>query len=187
MKFTIHTLETAPEASKQDLRAAQKAFGFIPNLIGVLAEAPIALKAYLDLTQLLGKSSLTAVEQQVMMLAGSYSNECGYCMAAHSTVAKMVKMPADVLDGLRTGKQLADARLEALRSFTSEMVNSRGRVSDSRIQQFLDEGYTRQNVLEVVFGSAMKTLSNYTNHISETPVDSAFAAQAWESTHALVG
>jgi alkylhydroperoxidase family enzyme len=99
----------------------------------------------------------------------------------------MVKMPAEILDGLRTSKRLTDAKLEALRSFTSEMVNSRGRVSDSRIEQFLDAGYTRQNVLEVVFASAMKTLSNYTNHISETPVDSAFAAQTWESSHALVG
>lgn len=187
MKFTIHTLETAPEASKQDLRAAQKAIGFIPNLLGVLAESPIALKAYLDLTELLGKSSLTAVEQQVMMLAGSFSNGCGYCIAAHSRVAAMVKMPAEVLDGLRTGKQLADARLEALRSFISEMVNARGRVSDSRIQRFLDAGYTRQNVLEVVFATAMKTLSNYTNHISETPVDSAFASHAWVASPALVG
>lgn len=187
MKFTIHTLETAPEASKQDLRAAQKANGFIPNLLGVLAEAPIALKAYLHLTELLGKSSLAAVEQQVMMLAGSFSNECAYCMAAHSAVAAMVKMPADVLDGLRTGKQLADARLEALRSFTSEMVNSRGRVSDDRIQRFLDAGYTRQNVLEVVFATAMKTLSNYTDHISETPVDSAFASRAWAARAALAG
>jgi uncharacterized peroxidase-related enzyme len=187
LKFTIHTIDTAPAASKQDLRAAQKVIGFIPNLLGVLAEAPIALKAYLDLTELLGKSSLTAVEQQVMMIAGSYSNECGYCIAAHSTVATMVKMPAEVIDGLRTGKRLADTKLEALRSFTSEMVTSRGRVSDSRIQQFLDTGYTRQNVLEVVFASAMKTLSNYTNHISETPVDSAFATQAWESNHASVG
>jgi AhpD family alkylhydroperoxidase len=76
-----------------------------------LAEAPIALKAYLHLTALLGKSSLTAVEQQVMMLAGSYSNECRYCIAAHSAVAAKVKMPADILDGLRAGKQLADARM----------------------------------------------------------------------------
>ncbi len=26
----------------------------------------------------------------------------------------------------------------------------------------------------------MKTLSNYTNHIAETPLDPAFASQRWE-------
>jgi AhpD family alkylhydroperoxidase len=160
MKFTVHTIDTAPEASKADLQAAQKAIGFIPNLLGIMAEAPISLKAYLELSDLLRKSSFSPIEQETIMLAGSVTNECGYCVAAHST----------------------DARLEALRLFASDVVSTRGRVSDSRIQQFLDAGFTRQNVLEVVFGAAMKSLSNYTNHIAETPVDKQFAPHSWEAT-----
>jgi hypothetical protein len=34
-------------------------------------------------------------------------------------------------------------------------------------------------VLEVVLGIGLKTLSNYTNHIVDTEVDDAFAANAW--------
>lgn len=181
MKFTVHTIDTAPPAAQADLQAARKAFGFVPNLLGVMAEAPIALRAYMELTDLLGESSFTPVEQQVMMIAGSFTNECGYCIAAHSTVAGMVRMPAPVLAALRSGSTVPDARLEALRSFVSDVVGTRGRVSDGRIQEFLDAGFTRQNVLEVVFGAAMKTLSNYTNHIAETPVDAAFAAQTWSA------
>ena len=180
MKFTIHTIDTAPEAAKGDLRMAGKSMGFVPNLLGVLAEAPIALRAYLELTDLLGKSSLTPIEQQVMMIAGSVSNGCGYCVAAHSTVGTMVKMPATVLEALRKGTVVPDSKLEALRSFTSELLNKRGHVSDQRIQEFLEAGYTRQNVLEVVFAIAMKTLSNYTNHLADTPLDTAFSAQMWE-------
>lgn len=179
MKFQVHTIDTAPEGAKQDLQAAKSAFGFVPNLLGVLAEAPIALKAYIELTGLLEKASLDAVEQQLMMLAGSFANECAYCMAAHSTSAKMVKMPAPMLEALRAGHTLSDPKLEALRSFTVDIVNSRGRVSDDRIQEFLSAGYTQKNVLEVVFAVAMKTLSNYANHLAETPVDRAFAAHAW--------
>lgn len=180
MKFQVHTIDTAPEAAKPELRAAKSAFGFLPNLLGLLAEAPIALKAYMELTGLLEQSSLTPVEQQIMMLAGSFANGCGYCMAAHSASAKMVKMPAPALEAIRAGQALADPKLEALRSFTADMVNSRGRVSDDRIQEFLNAGYTRQNVLEVIFAVAMKTLSNYTNNLAETPVDRAFAAHAWK-------
>jgi alkylhydroperoxidase family enzyme len=84
-------------ASRRGSESAERAFGFVPNLLGVLAEAPIALKGYIDLTELLGKSSLNAVEQQVMMLAVSYENSCGYCMAAHSTVAGMIAMPENIL------------------------------------------------------------------------------------------
>jgi hypothetical protein len=45
MKFVVHTTKTAPEASREDLRTAERVFGFLPNLPGVLAEAPIALRA----------------------------------------------------------------------------------------------------------------------------------------------
>ena len=186
MKFTVHTTDTAPQASQADLQAAKKSIGFVPNLLGIMAEAPIALRAYMDLTDLLSKSSFTPVEQQVMMIAASFTNECGYCIAAHSTIAGTVHMPAPVLAALRSGSTVPDAKLEALRSFTSEVVGTRGRVSDTRVQEFLDAGYTRQNVLEVVFAAAMKTLSNYTNLIAETPVDAAFAPQTWTASP-LVG
>jgi uncharacterized peroxidase-related enzyme len=183
MKFVVHTTKTTPEASREDLKAAERVFGFLPNMLGVLAEAPIALRAYMDLTDLLEKASLSPVEQQVMMLAGSHENDCEYCMAAHSTVAGMVGMSKDVLKALRSGNTLPNTKLEALRSFVVDVVRSRGRVSDHRIEEFLKAGYSRQNVLEVVFGVAMKTLSNYANHIAKTPVDTQFLSQAWETTH----
>jgi alkylhydroperoxidase family enzyme len=55
-------------------------------------------------------------------------------------------------------------------------------VSDRRIEVFLASGYTRENVLEVVFAVTMKTLSNYANHMAETPVDRQFLPQAWSGT-----
>jgi AhpD family alkylhydroperoxidase len=161
------------------LETAEKLFGFIPNLLGVLATAPIALEAYIILTKLLEDESLSPVEQQVVMLAGSHENGCGYCMAAHSTVAGVVGMPALVLAALRGGTVLPDKKLEALRSFVIDVVRSRGRVSDERIEEFLAAGYSAQSVLEVVFGVAMKTLSNYVNHMAETPVDRQFSRQMW--------
>ncbi|MGH3432460.1 MAG: hypothetical protein ACRDQB_06455 [Thermocrispum sp.] len=42
-------------------------------------------------------------------------------------------------------------------------------------------GFTRRQVLDVLAGVAMKTLSNYANHLAHTPLDDAFAAQAWTS------
>jgi alkylhydroperoxidase family enzyme len=53
-------------------------------------------------------------------------------------------------------------------------------MSDERIEEFLSAGYLRQHVLEVVFAVAMKTLSNYVNHMAETPVDAQFMQQVWE-------
>ena len=89
-------------------------------------------------------------------------------------------MPEDILKALRGGVNLPDPKLEALRSFAVDVVRSRGRVSDKRIEEFLSAGYRRQNVLEVVFAVAMKTLSNYVNNMAETPVDAQFMQYVWE-------
>ena len=82
--FTIHTRDSAPEASKELLGAAEAKYGFVPNLMGEMAEAPSMLKAYLALGEALEASSLTPKEQQVVVLTMSYLNQCAYCMTAHS-------------------------------------------------------------------------------------------------------
>ena len=86
-QFKVHTIDTAPVESVPFLQSAQQSMGFVPNLIGVLAESPAAVEAYLTLMSIFEKSSLTPVEQQVAILAISRTNECDYCIAAHSVVA----------------------------------------------------------------------------------------------------
>ncbi len=175
----VLTFDTAPEAARPSLEQAQRAFGFVPNLIGVLANAPIAARAYLALSEIFGSGTLSEIERQVVLLTVSFTHGCEYCMAAHSTVARMVRMPEPVLEALRAGHPLPDDRLETLRRTTAALVTNRGWISDAERQRFAAAGYTAGQLLEVVVGIALKTLSNYTNHLASTPVDAAFAPNAW--------
>jgi uncharacterized peroxidase-related enzyme len=181
MSFPIHTPATAPAASRPLLDAAAKRFGFVPNLLGVLAESPAALEAYLSVSDALGKGRLTPVEREIATITVSAENRCEYCVAAHSTVAAMVKAPADVIAAARSGGPIHDRRLEALRRFAQSVVATRGRPDAATLHGFLAAGYDQSQVLEVLAVVAFKTLSNYTNHIAATPLDDAFAPQRWES------
>ncbi len=178
-EFTIHSLESAPEASKPTLEAAKKAFGAVPNLHAVLAEAPTALEAYGAIWNAFGQTSLSPVEQQVVYLTSSYENECHYCMAGHSVLARMAGMESETIEALREGTPLPDPKLDALRSFTREVVTSRGRVSEESVNAFLAAGYTLQHILEVILGITVKVLSNYTNHIANTPLDPFMKDTVW--------
>jgi len=178
--LTIHSLDTAPDASKPSLEAAQKKYGFIPNLIGELANSPTAVEAYLTLAGIYAKSTLTPGEQQVVMLTSSFENDCHYCMAAHSGAAKMAKLDAAAIEALRAGTSIPDEKLEALRRFASLVVVNRGWVPAEEQQAFLDAGYTAENALEVIVGVAVKTISNYTNHLAETPLDERLSPMKWE-------
>jgi uncharacterized peroxidase-related enzyme len=178
--FTVHTIDTAPQQSVPLLQGAQKAFGFVPNLIAVLAESPAVVEAYLTLTQIFDKSSLTATERQVAILAISRYNECDYCMAAHSAIASMQKVPADVIQAIRNDQPIADDTLEALRTFAATVVEKRGWLSENDVAAFRSAGYSQAQVLEVVLAASLKTLSNYANHLAETPLDDAFSSRAWQ-------
>lgn len=177
--FTLHTPESAPEGSKPLLENSLNAFGFIPNLHAVMAEAPSTLEAYQQLGGLFARSTLSAVEQNVVWLTINVEHNCHYCVPAHTGIAHMQKVPEDVITALRDNRTLPDARLEALRQFTLTTLRNRGVVDDADVEAFLAAGFTRANILDVVLGLSHKVLSNYVNHFADTPVDARFQQFDW--------
>lgn len=169
--FTVHTLDTAPEASKARLGAVKSAWGFVPQLHGMLAESPVALEAYDTLFGLVAKSSLSPVEQQVVYMAINVLHECEYCAAGHTYLSRKAGMDEQVLQALRESRPLPDARLEELRAFTEAVVRERGFAGDAAVDAVIAAGFTRENILEVVTVIATKTISNYVNHITHTPLE----------------
>ncbi|SDT88117.1 carboxymuconolactone decarboxylase family protein [Halopseudomonas salegens] len=178
-EFTLYTLETAPKDSKPLLEDAKKSMGSIPNLFAVMADAPSVLEAYLTLNRLFTQSSFNANEQTVLWQTINAEHECTYCVAAHTAIAKQMKVSDEITQALRDGKPLADKKLQVLRDFALEVVRERGFVKPASLQAFLDAGYSHQQVQEVVLCLSQKVLSNYINHMAETPLDEGFAAFEW--------
>lgn len=180
VEFTRHDIETAPEQARPMLEAAAREMGgHLPNIYRYMAESPELLDGYRQLRNLLTKTSLTMIEQELVQLVISFEHGCTYCMAGHSMRANMVRMDAGTLTALREGTDIADPQLAALATFTRQMVLERGHVSDAQIEVFLAAGYTRQNVLEVVLAIAAKVLTNYANHLFATPLNDFLLPFAW--------
>jgi uncharacterized peroxidase-related enzyme len=177
--FPVHSEMTAPAGSQELLAGVRRGIGFVPNLMGVLAEAPAALEAYLALSKLFESSSLSPVEKQVVLLSVSFENGCDYCVAAHTGLALMKGVPRGVVAALRDGTPIGDVRLEALRAFTASVSRQRARVPEAEVVAFMAAGFSRQQLLEVLLGVTQKTLSNYVNHVANTPLDTAFKAHQW--------
>jgi uncharacterized peroxidase-related enzyme len=177
--FQLHTKDTAPADSKPLMEKVEQGYGFVPNFFGVISESPAAAEAYMTLNQIFtGKSSLSAADVQVVLLTISQHNKCNYCVAAHTASAERTGLDAGTVQALREGGNLPDAKQDALATFTRKLIDKNGWVSEDDVKTFLDAGYTRQNLLDVILGLSMKTLSNYVNHIAETPVDGPLADKA---------
>jgi uncharacterized peroxidase-related enzyme len=181
LTLDMKTVATAEPRAKAALEAAEKTLGFVPNMYANMANAPSLLDIYVTGQKLFrSESGFTPAEQEIVFLTISRENGCGYCMAAHSMIAeKMSKVPAPALDALRRGADLPDSKLQALAKFTRIMLDSRGRPSPSELQAFVAAGYSERQVLEIILAIAVKTLSNYANHVFHTELNSAFAGYRW--------
>ena len=179
MTYAIQTIDSAPPAAKDVLAGAKQAFGFVPNLLGVMANSPALVKTYVAVSKIFDETALTATERQVVLLTVSAENGCEYCMAAHSAIAGMQHVDQGVISALRDGKPIADAKLESLRFLAAETVRTRGWPSSDAVSRFTGAGYSPAQALEVVLGVGLKTLSNYANHLAATPLDAAFAPVKW--------
>lgn len=180
MSFKIHDAASAPEPARPVLAQIQQKYKFLPNLYGVFAEAPAALNSYLAVAAQFEATSLTPIEQNVVLLTTSRANVCTYCVAVHSTVAGMSDVPPAVVEAIRGDRAIDDPKLEALRRLTREVVEKRGWPAPATVEAFHAAGYGNAQLLEVLVGVTLKTLSNYTNHIAKPTLDQAFAGRAWE-------
>ncbi|MGC1504034.1 MAG: carboxymuconolactone decarboxylase family protein [Sulfitobacter sp.] len=180
--FTVHTQTTAPDDSKPLLAKSHAAFGMIPGLHAVMAEAPGLLEAYQRVHDLFVNSSFDNDELTVVWQSINVENACHYCVPAHTGMAKKMGVDDAITDALRNTSPLPNAKLEALREFTLAVVRDRGNLAEDTIQNFLDAGFTKRQILEVVLGYSQKVMSNYTNHLANTPIDKPFQKFAWHNT-----
>lgn len=178
--LTPKTPETAEADAAKGLNEAKEALGFVPNMYAAMANSPGVLTTYQHgYAKFRQESGFTPQEQEVVFLTISVANDCGYCRAAHGTIAdNMSKVPKEATDAILAGKPAPDEKLAALQRFVQVMFDTRGKPEKSDVDAFIAAGFSERHVMEIVLALAVKTLSNYSNHIFHTTVDDAFAGRS---------
>lgn len=171
-RLTLHTAHTAPEGSRALVEKVQAGNGFLPNLIGVLANAPEALETYLTVGQINAKGALGLAEREVVQITAARIHGCDFCVAGHTKVAlKQARLPDAQVIALQNGTDTGDARLDAVRRFTEAVIATRGAVEDAALAAFQAAGYGEQQALDVVLGVSLATLCNFANNLARNTVN----------------
>lgn len=171
-RLTLHTEATAPEASRPLVERAVANNGFLPNLIGILANSPQALETYLGVAQTTARGELTLAERETLQITAARIHGCDFCVAGHTAAAlKQAKLPADAVARLQRGEASGDVRLDAVRAFTEAVIATRGKVSDDALAAFRGAGFSERQALEVVLGVSLATLCNFANSLAGSPVN----------------
>lgn len=173
--------DAAPESSRLLLDGVKKKLGRVPNLMQTLAHSPAALEGYLQLSGAVGKGRLSPKQREQISLTVAQANDCDYCLAAHSTIGRMVGLSADQVREARLGNS-SDPQTAALLRFVRKVVELRGKVDDDDVAEFRAAGFDEGAVAEAVANVAVNLFTNYFNHTADTEVDFP-AAEPLEAQH----
>jgi uncharacterized peroxidase-related enzyme len=165
------SIETTPEASQPLLLAVKKQLGSVPNLFRLVANCPAALEGYLGLNGALAKGKLDGGTRERIALAIADINNCNYCLAAHSYLAKnLAKLDDAEIAANRNGSS-NDRKADAAVRFAVKVATERGHVSDADLEAVRAAGFGDAEIVEIVLHVALNTLTNYVNEVAETDID----------------
>lgn len=167
--FAVPTREQVSPNNQAIFDKLNKSLGMVPNIYATFAHSDTALSDYLAFDS--RKSSLNAKEREAINLAVSEVNGCRYCLAAHTAISKMHGYSDDQIIELRRGRASFDDRIDALARFAKSVADNRGKVSDLDTAFLLDEGYSEENIVDIVLAISGITTTNYLHNITEVPVD----------------
>jgi uncharacterized peroxidase-related enzyme len=177
--FTLHSPDTSTEPSATLLQDVIEQVGFLPNVFAVSAGAPPALAAFMALNEQFALTGFSDLEREIIHTATSVENAAPYCVAGHTAFADMLNLDENAIEAVRGAGQVEDQKLEALRTFTRQVVDNRGDVSDGELAAFLAAGYSQDQVIEVILGITVKIFTNFTSKITAIPLDDAFSPYVW--------
>jgi uncharacterized peroxidase-related enzyme len=162
--------EAATGRAKELLGAVKGKLGLVPNMTRAMATAPAVLDGYLQFSGALNRGALSAKVREQIALAVSQANGCDYCLAAHSTIGKMVGLTAEEVRDSRRGTAI-DSKTAALIRFARAVVETRGRVSDADLEDVREAGFDDGAIAEVIAHVALSVFTNYFNNVTETDID----------------
>lgn len=179
--FPVHTLHTAPEASRPSLEALRSAFGFMPNMAGAMATSPVLIGSLVALFGKVHGGSFTEPQIQVLLLTNAVTNASEWAVAFHSALAlQQGIVPADIA-AIRSGDAPREPRLAALSRVAKSLIETRGHLDPSVVDEFIDAGFTPEHLLEMIAVSAASTMTNYTSSVTKPPLEEQFGEHTWRA------
>jgi alkylhydroperoxidase family enzyme len=178
-RFPVHTIGSAPEASKSALGGVQARFGIIPNLAGAMATSPVLIQSFVGIFDKVHGGNFTEPQIQTVLLTDAVTNGSTWAVALHTALGLQAGIdPADV-EAMRAGRSPSNSKLGALSTLARTLIEKRGRLNEQDIERFLAAGFGKDLLLETITIVAASTITNYTGSVANPPLEVTFQEYAW--------
>lgn len=167
-KFNVPTREEVSPVNQEIFDSLNKTLGFVPNLYAAIAYSGNGLSRYLAYQS--AKTTLSNKEKEAVNLVVSQENGCVYCQSAHTVIGKMNGFDEAQLIDIRKGRS-SNPKLNALVKLAAGITKNRGRADAADVDDFFAQGYTNENLVDLVLQISDKTAMNYLHNLIQIPVD----------------
>lgn len=166
--FEVPTREQVVPANQAIFDNLNKALGFVPNLYATIGYSENGLGRYLAYQN--AKTTLSNKEKEAVNLIVSEVNNCLYCKSAHTVIGKMNGFTDEQLLEIRKGKA-ENLKLNSLVKLAESITKNRGKADSILVDDFFAQGYTNENLVDLILQVSDKTAMNYLHNLTQIPVD----------------
>lgn len=180
--YQIYSMENAPEESRAALGGLKQAFGTIPNVAGAMAGSPVLIKSLSALFSNVHSGSFTERQIQILLLTNAVTNSADWAVGFHSFLALEQGLSSGDVEAIREGRLPTDPKDAALSRIARALISTRGHVTESDAEAFLQGGFDQRHLLEIIAIVAASTITNYTVNVAHPPLEQPFDQYTWTRT-----
>ncbi len=167
--FNVPGREEVSASNQTIFDNLKSGLGLVPNLYAVMAHSETALGNYLQFQN--AKTTFSNKEKQAVNLVVSQVNDCLYCLSAHTLLGTMNGLTEEQTIEIRKGEATFDLKLNTLVALAKEITAKKGFIAETVLNNFINAGYTKGQVVELVMLVAEKSAMNYLHAITKVDID----------------
>ncbi len=169
-RIDIVSQATATADQKVLLDMIHGKFGMVPNFLGILAQSPDALKAFLGLHEIACSGRLDPRIRESIALAVAQGNSCEYCVSAHTALGRKAGLEGSEIEANRAGTS-QDTKAAAAVSFAVALNENLGEITQAELDAVRKAGYSEAEIIEIITHVGMNILTNLIGKASRVDID----------------
>lgn len=161
--------EVSPESQLLFDQVTQH-LGKLPNLYATMGYSSGTLKGYLQFEGAMAGGVFSVKEKEAINLVVSEINNCNYCLAAHTMIAKSKGFSHEDIISIRKG-YTEDSKLNAVVKLAKSITENRGESDPQLLEAFFEAGYHEDALIELIGLVTAKIFTNYVYAVTGVPLD----------------
>jgi uncharacterized peroxidase-related enzyme len=163
-RFEPPKLEELPADIAERIAAVQEKSGFVPNVFLALARRPDEFRAFFAYHDALMEKpgGLSKAEREMIVVATSGLNHCGYCVVAHGAILRIRAKNPLIADQVAINYRKADVtpRERAMLDFAMKVAERSQDVDDADYAALKAHGFTDDEAWDIAAIAAFFAMSN---------------------------